>query len=127
MTIQMEYCMPPIQYTNVGWLSEIWQGRKKVSIKKSLLKKISIQQAIKNKDAIQTACPHIDGTRVQDLLGFLQKNKFDDYLPGLNSKGKPLKYDRNWLLIVSTFLHNLLSFNQLCMTLATSAFKKFRE
>jgi ribosome-associated toxin RatA of RatAB toxin-antitoxin module len=32
MSIEMEYCMPPIQYTNVGWLSEIWQGRKKVSI-----------------------------------------------------------------------------------------------
>ena len=55
---------------------------------------------MKNKDAIQAACPHIDGTRVHDLLTFLKDNKLDEYLPGVNRKGKPLKYDRDWLLIV---------------------------
>jgi hypothetical protein len=27
LTIEMEYCLPPIQYTNIEWLSEIWKGK----------------------------------------------------------------------------------------------------
>ena len=32
LTIEMEFCLPAIQYSNLDWLSEIWKGKKKVSI-----------------------------------------------------------------------------------------------
>jgi hypothetical protein len=53
-----------------------------------------------NKKEIHTACPHIDGTLIQDLLGFLEEHGHKDYLPDVNRSGKPLKYDRDWLLTV---------------------------
>jgi hypothetical protein len=31
LTIELEYCLPAPQYTNVDWLSDIWQGKRKVS------------------------------------------------------------------------------------------------
>jgi hypothetical protein len=47
------------------------------------------------------ACPQIEGTRVPDLLAFMKEHQLEDYLPGPNRNGKPLKYDRDWLLTVS--------------------------
>ena len=30
LSIEVEYCLPPISYTNIDWLSEIWRGERKV-------------------------------------------------------------------------------------------------
>jgi hypothetical protein len=30
LTIEIKYFLPPIQYTNMDWLSDIWQGKRKV-------------------------------------------------------------------------------------------------
>ncbi len=59
-------------------------------------------QALKNKDVIQSSCPHIEGARIPDLLNFIRDQKLAEYLPGRNSRGKELKYDRDWLLGVSS-------------------------
>ena len=31
LTVQMEYFLPQVEYINIEWLSEIWQGKNKVS------------------------------------------------------------------------------------------------
>lgn len=35
LTIQMQYYLPAVQYTNMAWLSGIWKGKKKVCISSS--------------------------------------------------------------------------------------------
>jgi hypothetical protein len=69
------------------------------SLRTSIINIFSVK-ALKNKDTTQAQCPHIDGTRVSDLLTFLKQHKKDEFLPGVNRAGKPLKYDRDWLLVV---------------------------
>jgi hypothetical protein len=31
LTVEMEYYLPPNEYTNIEWLREVWAGGKKVS------------------------------------------------------------------------------------------------
>ena len=31
LTIEMEFCLPPLPYTNIDWLCDIWKAEKKVS------------------------------------------------------------------------------------------------
>lgn len=99
LTIECNYFLPPNEYTNIEWLRDISQGKKRV---------------LRNIDAIQAQCPHIEGARVDDILKFIKRIGKEDYLPGRTRTGKDPLYNRPWLL-------------SLAMSMNTEEFLKFRE
>lgn len=76
---------------------------------------------------IHAVCPQIEGVRINDLIKFMKDNVKDDYLPPETRGGKPLKYDRKWLLTVRFTKSVKIVHIKMSMSLCPDEFVKFRS
>lgn len=102
MTTEVDYVLPPIEFTTMEWLSGIWRGELRVSpIMIYFPLTLSTVQPLRSTEAKPCFATHIKGLRIRDLVDFAIKNGLQLYLPVPTRSGKPPKYHRAWLLTVS--------------------------
>ena len=102
LTTEVDYVLPPIEFTTMEWLSGIWRGELRVSLGITIPPlTLSDVQPLRSTEAKPCFATHIKGLRIKDLVGFAVKNGLQLYLPVPTRSGKAPKYHRAWLLTVS--------------------------
>lgn len=86
LTLEVGYHLPPRPYTDMDFMSEIWDGTRK---------------AIKSEDVDSRRIPHFKQLRIDDLLNFIKENGSECYLNPPKKKKVSEKWSRPWLCDVS--------------------------
>ena len=102
LTVEVDFVLPPIDFTSMEWLSGVWRGELRVShlIFLTCLT-FPLCQPLRSSEAKPCFANHIKGIRVRDLIEFARKHGLKLYLPVPTRTGQPPKYHRAWLLTVS--------------------------
>ena len=106
LTMEVNYVLPPINFTSMEWLSGIWRGELRVSAFSvaSVLTSF-IVKPLRSTETKPCYANHIKGLRIPNLVEFARSNGIELYMPVPNRTGQPPRYHRMWLLTVSALSH----------------------
>ena len=86
LTLEVGYHLPPRPYTDMDWMSAIWDGSRK---------------AVLSKNVNSRRIPSVKHLRTEDVINFINEHGSENYLMPPKKKKVSEKWSRRWLCEVS--------------------------